>query len=292
MVFARVGTAVLAACVLFPGAPVPGGEGKGVPALLPVPDKLVVLTFDDAVKSHVTVARPLLKRYGFNATFFISEGFHFPTDKTNYMTWGEIRALHEDGFEVGNHTRDHAGVSSQSVGKLGEQLDGIDLKCAAAGVPKPSTFAWPGNALAPEALAVLKGRGILFARRGGAPECPYDKGRGFAYEPGKDHPLLIPSAGDARPFWTLDDLKAAVGQAKAGRIAVLQFHGVPEGEHPWVNTPRERFEEYMKYLHDGGFTVIALRDLARYVDPGKVPRDPFAIIRTRQAEVGKELARP
>ena len=40
---------------------------------------------------------------------------------------------------------------------------------------------------------------------GGAPEYPYDEGRGIAYEPGLDHPLLIPSAGDARPNWTGDD---------------------------------------------------------------------------------------
>src|SRR3954451_15043668 len=75
----------------------------------PVPDRLVVLTFDDSVKSHFTVARPVLKRYGFGATFFITEGFHFATDKTDYMTWEEIKALHEDGFEIGNHTRDHMG---------------------------------------------------------------------------------------------------------------------------------------------------------------------------------------
>ena len=51
---------------------------------------------------------------------------------------------------------------------------------------------------------------------------------GFAYEPGLDHPLLIPTAGDARPNWTLEDFKRAVNQAQSGRIAVLQFHGVPD----------------------------------------------------------------
>jgi peptidoglycan/xylan/chitin deacetylase (PgdA/CDA1 family) len=50
----------------------------------PIPDRLVVLTFDDAVKSHFTVARPVLKRYGFGATFFITEGFRFATDKADY----------------------------------------------------------------------------------------------------------------------------------------------------------------------------------------------------------------
>src|SRR5205085_10544342 len=76
--------------------------------LKPIPDRLVVLTFDDASKSHFTIARPLLKKYGFGATFFVSEGFDFATNKRDYMTWDQIAALHKDGFEIGNHTRDHA----------------------------------------------------------------------------------------------------------------------------------------------------------------------------------------
>jgi hypothetical protein len=42
-------------------------------ALEPIPDRLVVLTFDDAVKSHHSVVRPILKQYGFGATFFVTE---------------------------------------------------------------------------------------------------------------------------------------------------------------------------------------------------------------------------
>ena len=38
---------------------------------LPIPDRLVVLTFDDGVKSQLTFAAPLLARYGFGATFYI-----------------------------------------------------------------------------------------------------------------------------------------------------------------------------------------------------------------------------
>ena len=45
--------------------------------LKPVPDHLVVLTFDDAVSSHATFVAPLLKKYGFGGTFFICE---FPPD--------------------------------------------------------------------------------------------------------------------------------------------------------------------------------------------------------------------
>jgi peptidoglycan/xylan/chitin deacetylase (PgdA/CDA1 family) len=257
-----------------------------------VPDKLVVLTFDDSKASHHSVVRPLLKRYGFGATFFITEGFTFRTNKQEYMTWEQIAELHQDGFEIGNHTRDHLSVSPRTLGQLREQMEAINARCAEHGIPRPVSFGYPGNAIVPGALPILKELGIRFARRGGAPEHPYEKGNGVAYEPGADHPLLIPSAGDARPTWTLEDFERAAKQARGGRIAVLQFHGVPDREHPWVHSHPERFEEFMRYLHMNHFKVIALRDLARYVDAEQTPADPLAIIEKRKAALRSASEKP
>jgi len=169
------------------------------------------------------------------------------------------------------------------VPRLAEQLAVIAARCREQGIPTPVSFAWPGNKFHLAALPVLQQAGIRFARRGGEPEVPYAVGGGVAYEPGADHPLLIPTTGDARPTWSLENLQRAVAFARDGRIAVLQFHGVPDGEHPWVNTPRERFEEYMAWLHAEGFTVIAMRDLARYVDEKSLPANPLEIMERRKS---------
>lgn len=254
----------------------------------PIPDRLVVLTFDDSSKSHYTIVRPILKQYGFGATFFITEGFDFKSNKKDYMTWEQIRELHDDGFEIGNHTRDHLGITEKTLNQLPEQLDGIARQCEACGIPAPVTFAWPGNAISPDAAEILKDHGILFARRGGAPEYPYDEGRGFAFQPGLDHPRLIPSAGDARPRWTLPDFMRAVGQARDGRIAVLQFHGVPDTAHDWVSSQQQNFEAYMKFLSLEGYRVLALRDLIEYVDPAIVPADVNAVIEARRKTLQTE----
>ena len=257
-------------------------------ALEPVPDRLVVLTFDDSVKSHFTVVRPILMDYGFGATFFITEGFDFKTNKDDYMTWEQIAQLHQDGFEIGNHTRDHQGISEENVSEVEEQLEAINRQCADHGIPRTTSFAYPGNQFHPNGFTELSRLGITFARRGGAPEYEYKEGKGFAYELGRDHPLLLPSAGDARPNRTMADFLRAVDQAKDGRIAILQFHGVPDNAHPWVHTPEDQFRAFMKYLSLKEYQVIALRDLAKYVDPRQMPDSYDAIINQRKLEIARK----
>src|SRR5262249_28683515 len=238
-----------------------------------------------------TVARRLLKKYGFGATFFITEGFDFRTNKRDYLSWEEIAQLHRDGFEIGNHTLDHKPVTADTLHELAEQVRTLNARCREHQIPVPVSFAYPGNSIHPKALPLLRDLGIKFARRGGAPEYPYKEGRGCGYEPGLDHPLLIPSAGDARPTWTLEDFQRAVQQARHGRIAVLQVHGVPDTAHSWVTTSQSQFESYLRYLAEPRYQVIAVRDLAKYVDPDLVPQNPWGVIEHRQRRLaaGKTL---
>jgi len=220
-----------------------------------IPDKLVVLTFDDSVKSHATFVAPALKKLGFGATFFITEGFTFTTNKQLYMTWDEIRGLHDQGFEIGNHTRHHRGVNKQTAAEIEADVAHIEAQCRAHGIPKPVTFCYPGYATNPAAVKVLQGMGYVLARAGGK----------RAFKPASDQPLLAPQAFDSKPHVTFEDFKKAVGEAGDGRIPILTFHGVPDKHHPWVNTSQEAFMRYMTYLKDNGYTVVALRDLRRYL---------------------------
>jgi peptidoglycan/xylan/chitin deacetylase (PgdA/CDA1 family) len=211
----------------------------------------VVLTFDDSVASQATYVAPLLKKYGFGATFFITEGFTFAKDKKNYMTWDQIKKLHEDGFEIGNHTRRHIVVTRQKLEQLTADVEYIEKQCEKHGIPKPVSFCYPAYQTSERAVKLLRARGYLFARTGGAK----------AYDPKKDDPLLMPQAFDGKPKSTLEQFKEAVAKAGDGKIAVMTFHGVPDVQHPWVNTDPKKFETYMQHLKESGCRVIALRDL-------------------------------
>ena len=223
----------------------------------PIPDKLVVLTFDDATASQYSVVAPLLKEYGFGATFFICE---FPpnfADTTKYMNWRQIQKLDQMGFEIANHTRNHPAIAKLSNDKIIEQLNYIERKCDSMKIAHPVTFAYPGYSLSIPVMNVLQEKGYQFARAGGS----------RAYDPQTDHPLLVPS-------WAMNDknkpqIMEAFKEAHDGKIVVLTIHGVPDAEHSWVNTAPELFKEYLQYFSANHFKVIALRDLGKYLNAKK-----------------------
>lgn len=241
-----------------------------------IPPKTVVLTFDDAVQSQLDVVAPLLQQFGFGATFFISHAWM--NDTAHFLSWDEVAKLHQMGFEIGNHTWTHAGFNTPRLAaQLAGELALVENELAKVGVPKPVSFAWPGNAFGPDALAVLQKAGYRFGRRGMQPEAPYGSlEMGPLFDPGRHHPLLIPSAGDAYPNWTLEHFKAVVDRTSAGHAAVVQFHGVPDVQHPWVNTPEEAFRAYLSNLKQGGFRVIALRDLLPFLPEKPAENDAMA----------------
>lgn len=218
-----------------------------------IPNKLVVLTFDDASSSHYHIVAPVLKKYGFGATFFVCE---FPPDfddTTKYMTWEQIKELNDMGFEIGNHTGQHVVVTKTNVEQFEAQLIYIEDKCRRYGIPKPVSFAYPVYITEPEAIGWLKHMRYLFARTGGS----------RTYDPDKDHPYLIPSFSTSGK--NTNKVFNAIKQAKDGQIVVFTIHGVPDYAHGKVTTPPELFERYMKYLHDHNYTVIAMRDLKKYI---------------------------
>jgi len=197
---------------------------------------------------------PLLRKYGFGATFFVCEFREPPfADKTKYMSWAQIRQLYRWGFEIGSHTLTHRHVNKLTERELTAELNSLVGRCRAQHIPRPVTFAYPGYDTSARALPVLRAQGYRLARTGG----------NRPYSPATDDPLLVPS------YTTLVtnrlEILEAITQAKNGRIVVLTIHGVPDLAHDWVTTPPALFEEYLRYMHDNRYRVVALRDVARYL---------------------------
>ena len=74
----------------------------------PLPEKSIVITFDDAWRSAYDIAVPILKKYGFTATFFIYTDF---IGGGKALSWKDIKELSKKGFDIQCQTKTHRNLS-------------------------------------------------------------------------------------------------------------------------------------------------------------------------------------
>jgi autotransporter-associated beta strand protein len=166
------------------------------------------------------------------------------------MTFRQMKELSDQGFEIGNHSVGHSSGFDAMMRMEDELL--------ANHVPKPTTIAWPVHQA--NVTPDLAKAGYVFARGG----------HNRPYRPTVDNPFEIPS------MWcnNLEGFVKMVRQAAAGKIVAICYHGVPDMEHPGVSLDPEIFKVQMQYLKDNHYKVIALRELAEYIDPVKAAQLP------------------
>ncbi len=69
-----------------------------------LPASSIDYTFDDGGVSFLTVAAPILEKYGFRGKFYISTGY---IGAEGFLNAEQIRELHERGHIVGSHSHSH-----------------------------------------------------------------------------------------------------------------------------------------------------------------------------------------
>lgn len=84
-----------------------------------LPERTVVLTFDDAHASHFELVTPLLLRYRFLGTFFVTTNH---IGQAGYMSWAQLHKLRFLGMEIGSHGVTHRPLTDLSSQELREEL--------------------------------------------------------------------------------------------------------------------------------------------------------------------------
>ena len=88
-------------------------RAKGVSAL---PERPVILTFDDGFADFFTDAFPVLQRYGFTATLYVATAFVNGTSRwlhregeaaRSMLTWDQLTKIITTGIECGGHSHCH-----------------------------------------------------------------------------------------------------------------------------------------------------------------------------------------
>jgi peptidoglycan/xylan/chitin deacetylase (PgdA/CDA1 family) len=90
-------------------------EGKGS-----LPERPVLITFDDGYIDNYQCAFPILKKHNMKACIFlISE---YVSLYPNYLTWEQLAEMQASGIEFGSHTVDHNVLTELSPNSVNHEL--------------------------------------------------------------------------------------------------------------------------------------------------------------------------
>lgn len=83
-----------------------------------LPQKSVLLTFDDGFRSFLQYAYPVLKELGFSATLFVYTDYLGAGG--NALTWADLKKLTQEGFDVQAHSKSHGDMVRAANEPAGE----------------------------------------------------------------------------------------------------------------------------------------------------------------------------
>ena len=133
-----------------------------------VPEKSVVLTFDDGYRDNYQSALPVLRQYHFKATVFMITAKINDT-KNGYLTADELKEMDKSGFAVECHTVSHPDLSELSYKQQYRQLfDSRETLQKLLGHPV-DFLAYPSGEYNSNTIAAAKkiGYRLCFKEKGG-----------------------------------------------------------------------------------------------------------------------------
>jgi peptidoglycan/xylan/chitin deacetylase (PgdA/CDA1 family) len=126
-----------------------------------LPPSAVVITFDDGWKNQFTAAFPVLRHYGFTATFFVYTDAI--SNGSAFMTWDDLRTLEQAGMTIGSHSRSHPMLTVRGV-PLNEEIEGSREDIMRHLGTAPEFFAYPYGDVDHHVVDLVRTAGYLGAR--------------------------------------------------------------------------------------------------------------------------------
>lgn len=134
----------------------------------PLPERCVAITVDDAFRSFLKGAMPLLREYRYPATLFVNSG---EMDGPDYLSWEELRRLSEEGIEIGNHSVAHGYLLDSRPGesraawrqRIKGEIQRAQEELTARTGRAPRLFAYPYGEFSNELVEMVRELGFLAA---------------------------------------------------------------------------------------------------------------------------------
>jgi len=251
----------------------------------PKNDKAVILTFGDGWKTQYTNAKPILDRYGFKGSFFITCTF---VGLPLRMSWQDIVSLYNDGNDIGSKTMTYKTLTKLSSSGLNYEV-GQSKQCLRDHGVNITLFATPRGLGGDNATVINEiAKYYDFAINGFSnlmyPKCDgwkryssqtdcrtyFDNGtvtyanRYSVREWSHNSVDLAYMHNDTSIFKIfVQEVNSQNKYNNSGiinAIPIIAYHSV-QNSNLRDSTGIALFSQEMKYLHDNNFRVIRLSDL-------------------------------
>jgi peptidoglycan/xylan/chitin deacetylase (PgdA/CDA1 family) len=253
--------------------------------------KVVMLTFGDTLKGQITIAKPILDKYGFKASFFITcDWVGLQRSKSPRLAWQDISSLQKDGQDIESKTMTHRDLSKLSAADLNFEV-AQSKKCLSDHGINSTVFATPhgdewnnatiineiskyynlaDNGFAPlmflhcdgyknqsrqtDCRTYFDNGTLTFANRYSIREWSHNAvDRKYRY----NDPMIF------QRFVQEVNSQQAYNNNKDGvidAIPIIAYHDI-DYDKAIDSTDVNLFDQEMKYLHDNGFKVITMVDI-------------------------------
>ncbi len=128
-----------------------------------LPEKPIMITFDDTDEDQFTVGNSTLKKYGFKGVYFIMTVSIGRKGRINYMTKAQIKQLSDEGNTIASHTYDHKNFAQFTDADWTTQIDEPTKKLEEITGKKVEYFAFPYGVYKSSTLHKLKEHGFKAA---------------------------------------------------------------------------------------------------------------------------------
>ncbi|MGA7291962.1 MAG: polysaccharide deacetylase family protein [Terriglobales bacterium] len=135
-----------------------GWRGLNVSEALRYPaEPSVCITFDDGCETDLLAAAPVLREFGFNATFYATAGF---LGTPGYLDARQVRDLDTHGFQIGCHSMTHPYLSDLTEAELRREIVDAKLQIEAIVEHPIEHFSCPGGRYDARALQMAREAGF------------------------------------------------------------------------------------------------------------------------------------
>jgi len=225
---------------------------------------IVTLAFDDGWENNTLTVLPILKNYGYNATYFFATTYlenSPPTGAINVSGPAAVKAIFDDGHEIGSHSVTHPDLTTVSSSQLAYELShSKEYLESIIGVGEVKNFASPYGTYNETVINAIKG--MYRSHR------PTDEG--FNSRENFDPYRL--KVQNMKPTTSLAQFQSWINQTVKDKTwMILIYHRVASADLGDYDTSLQDFQPQLDIIKNSGIAVKtidqALNELTSQISP-------------------------